>query len=73
MSHHRDSPTATAGGRINLCDLPGFGFRTGSAASVKAGLLSGEVTGQVERLSHCRQARQLLCGPPPRGDVAAGR
>jgi hypothetical protein len=72
MSHHRDSPTATAGGRIDQRPAE-FRFPDRVCRLGQSGLLSGEVTGQVERLSHCRQARLLLCRPPPRGDVAAGR
>jgi hypothetical protein len=72
MSHHRDSPAATADGRINVRDLPGSAAGPGSAASGQSGLLSGEVACQVEPLGPPSARQALLCRSRSRGDVAPG-
>jgi hypothetical protein len=67
MSRNRDSPTATANGRINPCDLPGSAAGPGSAASVKAAC---SVARQVEPLEPPSAGQALLCGSHSRGDIA---
>ena len=58
MSHHRDSPTATADGRINLRDLPGSAAGPGSAASVKAACPAAGSPARSNRSGRRRRARR---------------
>jgi uncharacterized protein (DUF427 family) len=58
MSHHRDSPTATADGRSNPRDLPGSAAGPGSAASVKAACSAARSPARSSRSGHRRPVRR---------------
>ena len=57
MSHHFDSPTALADGRINLCDLYVFPAAPGTSA-----LILTVITSLLSSLGYPEAVRQILFG-----------
>jgi len=71
LAVHWDPTFGTLLDLAEACDVPaGFGCRTGVCHLCQTGLVSGEVSYQVEPLEPPSASQALLCCSHPRGDVA---